>query len=258
MENLQRLPTVTADIQIQPGEEPGTSDLVVNYQQTKKWRLALSADDAGSEVTGKNQGRVTLFLDNIFGLNDQLYISQGSDLQSNNRFGTKNYTYHFSFPAGYWRFGFTSSGNDYDQTVAGLNSDIKYSGISKTKSLNIERNLYRSAKAKTGIELDIVSRRSRNFIEDVEVEVQRRHTAYWALSLNHRQYFESATLSASLEYREGERWFGADPAPEESVDNGTALSTIVTPELRLLVPFQVGEQSFRYQGALPGNGRMTP
>lgn len=32
LENLQRLPTANADIQIQPGEKPGQSDLIINYQ----------------------------------------------------------------------------------------------------------------------------------------------------------------------------------------------------------------------------------
>lgn len=205
LENLQRLPTVTADIQIAPGANPGESDLIVNWQQTKPWRIAVSADDAGSDSTGKNQGQITLFGDNPLGLSDLFYVSLGSDVQSNNAFGTHSYTGHYSLPLGYWTLGITASGYHYDQTVAGLNENIKYAGSSKNRSLDISRVIRRSAKSKTTLTAGLTSRRSRNYIQDVEVEVQRRKNTYWTLSLNHRQYIDVATLDAAVTYRKGVR-----------------------------------------------------
>jgi hemolysin activation/secretion protein len=46
LENLQRLPTVEASMEIVPGDNPGESDIVITRKQAKMWRLGLSLDDS--------------------------------------------------------------------------------------------------------------------------------------------------------------------------------------------------------------------
>ncbi len=57
LENLKRVPTADADIQITPAEgevsEPGLSDLVVSYKKINPIRFNLALDDGGSKTTGK-------------------------------------------------------------------------------------------------------------------------------------------------------------------------------------------------------------
>lgn len=153
---------------------------------------------------------------------------------------------------GYWLFSLNSSGNNYNQTVAGLNSDIVYSGESQSNSISVSRNVFRSATAKTRIELGVLTRQSKNFIDDVEVEVQRRNTTFWTLAVDHRHYIGDATLTVGLEYLHGTRDFGADPAPEEDVGTGTALSRIIRPDLHLIIPFELNEQAMRFQSRFQG------
>jgi hemolysin activation/secretion protein len=64
LENLQRLPTVQAKMEIVPGEKPGESDILLHWQQAKIWRLGASLDDSGSKGTGRYQGGLTFSLDN--------------------------------------------------------------------------------------------------------------------------------------------------------------------------------------------------
>ncbi len=76
LENLQRLPSVTADIEIVPADHDAmSSDLVVRWQQASPWRLSLSLDDAGSPATGRYQGAITLSRDHALGRNDLLYLT---------------------------------------------------------------------------------------------------------------------------------------------------------------------------------------
>ncbi|PVZ87802.1 hypothetical protein C9426_09330 [Serratia sp. S1B] len=70
LENLQRLPTVQASMEIVPGEQPGESDIVLHWQQSKIWRVGVSLDDSGSKTTGRYQGGMTLSLDNPLSLSD--------------------------------------------------------------------------------------------------------------------------------------------------------------------------------------------
>ena len=257
LENLQRFSTVAANFQIVPGAQPGESDVVVDWQQEKYWRAALTLDDSGSENTGKMQANVSLFLDNPLRLSDQLYLSVGRSVFAKSGQGTENWAFGYSIPFGYWMFGVTGSDNYYYQTVAGIGTNYEYSGTSRDFAVQIRRVLQRTARSKTALSLQVSKRESQNFIEDVEVEVQRRKTAAWELSLSHRHFIGDSTLDASLTYRQGERWFDSIPAPEESAGVGTALPKIWRARIDLEVPFEAGGQRFRYSGTVKGQWADT-
>lgn len=246
LENLQRLPTVEASMEIVPGEKPGESDVVITRKQSKMWRLGLSLDDSGTETTGRYQGGATLSLDNPFSLSDLLYFSASHDLDNKGGKGSKNYTAHYSVPFGYWMLGVTGSDFDYHQTVAGENADYRYSGKSKNLNVQLSRVLHRSGSQKTSFSYEILTRETRNYIDDTEVGVQHRQTAAWRAGLQHRHYIGQATLDAGISYQRGTRWFGAQPAPEEYFGDATALSKIIQLSAGLDLPFELGSQQFRY------------
>lgn len=75
LENLKRVPTADADVQIMPVSEVGQSDVVVSYVQTRPVRFGVSLDNYGSDSTGKWQGGVTASVDNPLRLNDLFYAS---------------------------------------------------------------------------------------------------------------------------------------------------------------------------------------
>lgn len=258
LENLQRLPTVEANMEIVPGEKPGESDVVITRKQSKMWRLGLSLDDSGTETTGRYQGGATLSLDNPFSLSDLLYFSASHDLDNNSSKGSKNYTAHYSVPFGYWMLGVTGSDFDYHQTVAGENADYRYSGKSKNLNVQLSRVLHRSGSQKTTFTYDILTRETRNYIDDTEVGVQRRQTAAWRAGLQHRHYIGQATLDAGISYQRGTRWFGAQPAPEEYFGDATALSKIIQLNAGLDLPFELGSQQFRYNVQYQRQSSNTP
>ena len=246
LENLQRLPTVQANMEILPGNQPGESDIALHWQQQRMWRVGASLDDSGTRSTGRYQGGLTLSLDNPFSLSDLFYLSASSNLESKGSKGSDNITGHYSVPFGYWMFGLTANRYDYHQTVAGLNSDYRYSGKSNNLSFQVSRVLHRNGSQKTTLTYDVLARESKSYIDDTEVEVQRRRTAAWRVGLQHRHYIAQATLDAGISYQRGTRWFGAMPAPEESFGDATALSKIVQISSQLAIPFALANQKFHY------------
>lgn len=80
-------------------------------------------------------------------------------------------------PFGYWQFSVTASDYDYHQTVAGAVEDYQYSGESQNLGMQLSRVLHRNGTQKTVLTYDVQARRSRNYINDTEIEVQRRQTA---------------------------------------------------------------------------------
>lgn len=254
LENLKRVPTADADIQITPGAEPNTSNLVVRWKQRQiPARLTLSLDDSGGERTGKYQGGVTLSLDHPLRLNDLFYVNVGGALADlgnvrvydaedhliDDRHGqTRNWSAHYSLPFGYWMLALQASKYRYEQAVLGVNQAYQYSGTSRTQDIKLSRLFYRDAKRKSTASLKLWSRQSNNFIEDAEIEVQRRRTAGFELGLAHREYIRNQTLDLAVAYRRGTGADDALRAPEEGFDEGTSRMQLYTADINWNVPIE--------------------
>lgn len=251
LENLQRLPTVQASMEMVPGDGPGETQIVINRQQSRFWHAGAWVDNTGTKSTGKYQSGVMLALDNPTSLSDLLYVTATRDLSFTDSKNTTNYSAHYSVPFGYWQFAATGSDYEYTQSIAGLNGDIKYRGKSKSLNFQLSNVLYRDATAKTTASYDLFMRETRNFVRDTEIEGQKRRTTAWKVGLNHRQYVGQSTLTAGASYQKGTRWFGAMPAFEEtndpnSSDYATALAEIIQFSASASVPFKIADQSLRF------------
>jgi hemolysin activation/secretion protein len=264
LENLKRVPTAAADIKIEAAEgegaQPGQSDLVISYKQDIPFRMSVSVDDSGSKSTGKYQGSVTLSYDHMLTLNDLFYVSFNHDLgggDSGAR-GTRGGVAHYSIPLGYWLLSTTATRNRYFQTVAGLNQDYVYSGISASNDLKLSRVVYRDAQRKTTLGIRGYLKESSNYIEDTEIETQRRRTAGWEFSIAHREFMGANTLDLNLAYRHGTGAFQALQAPEDLFGEGASRPKVWNADASLAIPFQLAQQNFRYLGALRAQWNDTP
>lgn len=258
LENFKRVPTAEADIQITPAEgqdvKPGDSDLVVAWKQDFPFRVSASVDDSGTKATGKYQGSVTVSYDHFMTLNDLFYVSLNHDLgggQSGPR-GTHGYTVHYSIPFGYWLLGFTSSSYNYHQEVAGTSQNYIYSGESQNNEVKLSRIVYRDAVRKTTLFVSGWQRTSRNYIDDTEIEVERRRMGGWDAGLTHREFIKDSILDLSVDYRRGTGAFDSMAAPEEAFGEGTSRSSIVNTGIQLNLPFSIGKQRLRYTGSWRG------
>jgi hemolysin activation/secretion protein len=264
LENLKRVPTAEADIQIEPAQDDaaqlGDSDLVVSYRQPFPFRLTVNADDSGTKATGRYQGSVTVSYDNALTLNDLFYVTNTNGMgggDSGPR-GTHANTIHYSLPMGYWTLGATSSTSSYYQTVAGLSQSYVYRGTSENNEIKLNRLLMRDGIQKLNLAVRAFQRKSNNYIDDTEVNVQRRVVGGWDSTLNHKVFIQDTTLESNLTYKRGTGAFGSIPAPEESFNEGTSRFALVTADVNLALPFKVGDQRIRYNGSWRIQKNRTP
>lgn len=174
LENLKRVPAAEADIQIEPSSaanaQPGDSDLVVKYAQTRRPRASLSLDDSGTEGTGRYQAGATVSVDNPFGLNDLFYVNASHSIDghwfTNPDKGTAGQIVHYSVPYGDWLFSATASRNDYRQKVAGAFENYIYRGESSNAGVSVSRLLHRDQHRKTIASVRGFRRSSNNSIDD--------------------------------------------------------------------------------------------
>jgi hemolysin activation/secretion protein len=248
LENLQRIPTVEAQVQIEPSSQPGFSDVVVNWTQSKVWRMTFNADDSGSKSSGKYQGVATFSLDHPLLLNDLFYASLSRDLgggESGYR-GTRGVNVHYSVPWDYWLLALNFGKNRYFQTIAGFTQDYLYSGNSAQQDIQISHHMWRNEKSKLSWRTKAFARQSENFIDDTEVVVQRRRVGGYELGLQYKTQWAQWQVNASVAYKRGTKMFGATIAPEALFDEGTHRFRLWMADLQWQTP--LNQEGWVYQG----------
>lgn len=260
LENYKRVPTAEADIDIQPAQEPGFSDLVIRHQQPRPFRISAGMDDSGTRSTGQLQGNLTLSYDNWWTLSDLFYVTLQSELGAKDTGprGTYGRTVHYSVPWGYNLLSVTLSQNRYHQTVAGANADVLYSGTSANSEVKLSRVVQRDSAGKTTISLKGFQRRSNNYIDDTEVEVQRRVVGGLEWGLGHRRAVDRVTLETNLTYRAGTGAWGALPAPEEGFGEGTSRMRLWLLDANVQWPFEAAQQSWTWSSNWKAQYNKTP
>lgn len=270
LENLKRIPTAEADIQIVPVDGvPNQSTVLVKWQQRlMPYRLSVGIDDSGTKATGKYQGNVTFSADNPLGLSDLFYVNYGRSIGnvpdaadssgSLKKGGTHNYALHYSVPFGKWTWAFNHSGYRYHQAVAGLSAAYDYNGKSYNTDLGFNRLIYRDAKRKTHVGAKLWTRETQSYIDDAEITVQHRRTAGWLAELSHKEYIGNSTAQFKIAYKRGTGMSDALRAPEELFGEGTSRMKIWTANADVNIPFQIGKQSFAYDTTIQAQWNKTP
>jgi hemolysin activation/secretion protein len=260
LENFKRVPTADADIQIAPALHPDESDLLIRYRQGFPLRGSVSIDDSGTKATGKYQGGFSLSYDNLLTLNDLFYATFNRDLGGGDggSRGSHGNIAHYSVPMGYWMLGATLSSNRYFQTVAGASQDYVYSGTNRNAEVKLSRVVYRDASRKTTASIKAFQRRSNNFIDDTEVQVQRRIVGGWEAGVTHKEFIGAATLEGGVAYKRGTGAFGALPAPEEAFGEGSSRFALAIADAGLSLPFKWAGQPLRYNASVRIQRNKTP
>ncbi|MFY7916013.1 MAG: ShlB/FhaC/HecB family hemolysin secretion/activation protein [Rubrivivax sp.] len=271
LENLQRVPGAQADIQVEPAQssqEPGMSDLAVSYQGGRAWRLQLALDDGGSAATGRHALGLTASLDHLLTLNDLFYLMLNRDLGRVDRSlrgaqgpvgGNGGQVLHYSLPWGYSLLSLSFSRSGYRQVVIGANQDYVYRGRSDSGEIKLGTTLWRDARHKFGVWAKLYSRGSRNYIDDTEVEVQRRRVGGWEAGLQLKRSGEGGGSSElNLSLRRGTGAFSALPAPEEEFGEGSSRLALLQGELSLNLPLTLGERKAQFSSLWRGQLAQRP
>ena len=263
LENLKRVPSADANMELVPTDAVGETDVVIAYKQSLPFHLTLGLDDSGSKSTGRLQGSATFSWDNVFTLNDMFYISGTRTFKRNSDdaegdYGSKNISLYYSIPWKNYLLTLSGSKYSYHQTVAGAFESYTYSGESQQMKANLSHLLSRGSFYKTYVNAALWTKKSYNYINDTEIEVQRRRTAGWEVGLNHTQYIGETVLQLFANYKRGTGGNKSLPAPEEAFGEGTSRMQIFTAGVDFTYPFTIGNQPFRFNTSWNGQWNGTP
>ncbi len=244
LDNLQRLPSVNATMDVVLNPEDLSSQIMVTRQQSRFWRMNAFLDDAGHYGVGRYRAGATLFLDNPLSLSDLAYFSASRELDNHHDKGNHNFALHYSIPFGYWLLSMAASQGAYYQSLLVANTAYKYHTYWRSLDMQIQWLLMRGYNYKTVGYTGVLIRKSNRFFADIELEIQRSDTVDWQLGWQHLHYTRWATISGGVNYQQGTQWFGACPSPGRDSFSTARLINLTT---SLNIPFMLGEQHFRYE-----------
>ncbi len=178
VDQLSRLPSKQAQMELTPGTQIGGSEVLVKNQPQKPWRASLSRNNDGQKSTGEQQWGAGLEWDSPLGLADQLILRGGHDALSDHQKTSKNSMLYYNVPWGWWNFSYTYSESDY-RTLADLDGyKLKQYGDSQNHQLRAERVIHRDDVSKTSVNVGLAHLRTNNYLLDARLDTNQPRAPY--------------------------------------------------------------------------------
>lgn len=230
LEVLQNASNGNVSFKLIPSNKENYSDIKITKEEKLPLNLSLSFDNLGSRATGKYQGGVNLNALNLMGFNEIWYSSYSknifkADKQSvendTKRGKTDNIYYGITIPYKRFSLDFNEYRYNYDQAIPGAFGVYKYSGKSKRRNLTLNYLYHRDQISKNSIFFRLWEKENRNYIEDYELDNQRKKTAGYEIGLSSQIFIENGHVVFGATYKKGTGARGALKAPQEDYNDGT-------------------------------------
>ena len=211
IDQINRLASNSAQLDIQPGEKPGASQVVVRNQPRFPFHFNISTDNQGSESTGAVQTGLTATVDNLLGFNEMFSATHRESTP--NEFLRKysgSDSVNFSIPFGYNTFSLGTSQSKYASAIkvpSGL--ELISSGNNKTDNVRLDRVMYRDQSTRASLAATLTTKEAKNYLDGQYLGVSSRNLTVLDLDGNLNTNFAGGVLTLDLGYAQGLDTMGA-------------------------------------------------
>ncbi|CRM09041.1 ShlB/FhaC/HecB family hemolysin secretion/activation protein [Pseudomonas sp. 8 R 14] len=255
VDQLSRLPSKQAQMELTPGTQIGGSEVLVKNQPQKPWRASLSRNNDGQKNTGEQQWGAGLEWDSPLGLADQLILRGGHDAISDHQKTSKNSMLYYNVPWGWWNFSYTYSESDY--RTPGSVDDFKYKqwGDSQNHQLRAERVVHRDDVSKTSVNVGLTHLRTNNYINDTRLGVSSNRLSEFQVGISHGRRIGSAFVNLDVGMQNGIGAFDAQKDEQTRIRGNltpTPRYRKYTATLSYLQPFTLWGESLSFSSLATG------
>ncbi|QOQ74335.1 ShlB/FhaC/HecB family hemolysin secretion/activation protein [Pseudomonas poae] len=255
VDQLNRLPSKQAQMELTPGQQIGGSDVVVKNTAQKPWRASLSRNNDGQKSTGEQQWGAGLEWDSPLGLADQLMLRGGHDAVSDHQKTSKNSMLYYNVPWGWWNFSYTYSESDYRTYGVTDGFKFKQNGDNENHQFRAERVIHRDDVSKTSVNVGVAHLRTNNYILDIRTEPSSNRLSELQWGINHGRRIGNAFVNVDLGMQNGIGAFDAQ-ANNERDAYGNRLPSAryrkYTATVSYLQPFSLWGESFSFSSLATG------
>ena len=219
LEQINRLQSQQATMELIPGEIPGSTVIKVKSQSSKSWQANLSRDNSGQRATGELMNTAFFSLDNPLGLNDFSYLNFQQDNEPTRAMKkSKSLAWHWDMPLGYWNVGVDISYFEYLSTIQSIAAQFETSGTNLSQTVFVSRILHRGQNNKLKLHSRLERKKSENFIEDILLD-SSRILAIASVGLQYEHYLANqGQWDLKLNYYRGLSLFNA-PKDSNRLEN---------------------------------------
>jgi len=252
VDQLNRLPSNHAQMELTPGKNVGGSEVLVKNTPQKPWRASLSRDNDGQKSTGEQQWGTGFEWDSPLGLADQLMLRGGHDAISDHQKTSNNAMLYYNVPWGWWNFSYTYSQSEYRAQAKANGFNFKQTGDSQNHQLRAERVIHRDAVSKTSLNAGLAYLRTNNFIEDSKLKLSSNRLSEAQFGINHGRRVGNAFVNFDLGMQEGIGAFDAQGNGHPGPGEPDARYRKYTATTSYLQPFTLWGESFSFTSLATG------
>ena len=274
LEALKRIDPKTNIAIIADEQKIGYSQLDIHMDKNHSFSGTVGIDNSLQKQYGTYLVFASMTANNPLKINDQWQFSvnyplkrlvnkyQGKTFLKVGQNRQLNYQIGLNIPYGNYKMTLSHSLHEYKNPVAGFNNPLLYHGQATTSTLGLTRLIYRNQSQKTEGYTKVYHKKSKHFIDDIEISVQNRQTAGYHLGITHqKQLNDGAFIYANIDYKHGTAMLKAKPAPEEEIYNafgeklpaeGFARSPIWSWYVEYNKPWQISGQNLQYNLKVQG------
>jgi len=252
VDQLNRLPSNQAQMELSPGKNVGGSEVLVKNTPQKPWRAGLSRSNDGQRSTGEQQWGTTFDWDSPLGLADQLMLRGGHDAMTDHQHTSSNAMLYYNVPWGWWNFSYIYSQSEYRSQIAANGYNFKQTGDSENHQLRAERVIHRDAVSKTSLNAGLSYLRTNNFIEDSKLKLSSNRISEMQYGINHGRRVGSAFINLDLGMQEGIGALDAQGNHHPGPGEPNARYRKYTATATYQQPFKVWGESFNFTSLMTG------
>lgn len=255
IDQVNKLSSNDATLDIQPGDVPGQSTVVIHNAPKRPVHASISADNSGTESTGRNEAGVSLSTDGVLGLNELLLATyrraQPNDMEHK---GSESKSLTAIVPFRWTTFTLSASDSEFVSMVALPTGDaLQFRGKSQNTSLRVDQLLYRNQVSRLGVYGNLTLKNSKNYLAGELLGVSSRKLSVLDLGGTGSTALLGGALSVDLAYSRGLGIAGAlhdqDALPDTAPHAQYGKLTINGNYAR---PFKVGGLDASFTSSLTG------
>lgn len=258
VDQLTRLPSRQAQLELVPGDEVGSSRVQLQGQRDKPWRVSATRNNDGDRSSGEQQMGLGLNWDSPLGLADQFSLRANQDAVSDHWRHSDSQYLNYSVPWGWWTFTYSYNQSYYRTRDDSSGFPFKLDGDSQMHQLRVERVIHRDALSKTAVNLGISHLRTNNYLDDSLIDVSSTRLSESQLGVNHGRRIGTAFLNLDAGWQQGIGAFDAQGAGDPHGTEPVARYNKYSLTLSYLQPFTLWGEAFSFDSLATGQRSEDP
>lgn len=258
VDQLTRLPSRQAQLELVPGDEVGSSRVQLQGQRDKPWRVSATRNNDGDRSSGEQQMGLGLDWDSPLGLADQFSLRANQDAVSDHWRHSDSQYLNYSVPWGWWTFTYSYNQSYYRTRDDSSGFPFKLDGDSQMHQLRVERVIHRDALSKTAVNFGISHLRTNNYLDDSLIDVSSTRLSESQLGVNHGRRIGTAFLNLDAGWQQGIGAFDAQGAGDPHGTEPVARYNKYSLTLSYLQPFTLWGEAFSFDSLATGQRSEDP